>query len=103
MNKEKDMESIVDLYKAIVEQHVADYYDNNDFEWTECVHTELDFTTYAFRSKSKEYLAVTGWTEDTEFNSPITFYIHPKIRGKVPLKNKLTLFGFKLLQRNMSF
>ena len=88
------MEDKIEIYKNIIEQHIADYYnkdDENDFIWKEFKNPVLNYTEYKFRSVFKDYLAITAWVDDTDFGNNITFYIHPRIRGKASLKNKLTL------------
>ena len=100
------MKDMIDIFKNVVEQHIADYYDKddeNDFIWNEFKNPTLNYSEYKFRSVIKNYLAVTAWIDDTDFNKTITFYIHPKIRGRNPLKAKLTLLGFNQFQDYIPF
>ena len=100
------MEDRINIFKNIVEQHIADYYnkdDENDFIWKEFKNPVLNYAEYKFRSVFKDYLAVTAWVDTTDFNETITFYIHPKIRGRNPLKAKLTLLGFNQFQDYIPF
>ena len=100
------MKDKIEIYKNVVEQHIADYYnkdDENDFIWNEFKNPALNYSEYKFRSVIKDYLAVTAWVDDTNFDNNITFYIHPKIRGRKPLKNKLTLLGFNQFQDYIPF
>lgn len=100
------MKDMIDIFKNVVEQHIADYYnkdDENDFIWNEFKNTALNYSEYKFRSVIKDYLAVTAWVNDPDFDSNITFYIHPRIRGKASLKAKLTLLGFNQFQDYIPF
>lgn len=100
------MKDMIDIYKNIIEQHIADYYnkdDENDFVWDEFTHPILNYSEYKFRSVLKDYLAVTAWIDNTDFNKTITYYIHPKIRGRTALKNKLNLLGFNQFQDYIPF
>lgn len=100
------MKDMINIFKNVVEQHIADYYnkdDENDFIWNEFKNPALNYSEYKFRSVIKDYLAVTAWVNDPDFDSNITFYIHPRIRGRNTLKNKLTLLGFNFFQDYIPF
>lgn len=98
------MEDRINIFKNVVEQHIKDYYGDNDFCWF-METTIYDLTEFKYRSTTKKYLAITGWMDESyaDFEKTITYYIHPRIKGRKVLKTKLALFGFNHFQDNIPF
>lgn len=98
------MKDMIDVYKNIIEQHIKDHYNNNnDFYWFEWTNQTYNYTEFKFRSTAKKYLAITGWIDNTDFEKTITYYIHPRIKGRKTLNTKLALLGFNNFEHNIPF